>query len=90
MYKEYDPIASSIEICRRGICQYIKGFKLITELNKDNIITDKIDNYVDLSQFKGFIDLFKSIRNKSYRRKEISFSSQKFTKGDESHVCLCF
>lgn len=90
MYMEYDPIASSIEILRRGIFQYNKGFKLIPELDKDRIITDKIDGYVDLSQFNGFVELFKSIRNKSYRRKEISFLSQKFTKSDLSHVCLCF
>lgn len=90
MYEEYDPISSSIEILRRGIGQYNKGFKLIPELDKDKIITDKIDGYVDLNQFNGFVELFKSIRNKSYRRKEISFSSQKFTKCDKSHVCLCF
>jgi IS605 OrfB family transposase len=90
MYKEYDPIASSIEILRRGIGQYNKGFKLIPELDKDKIITDLIDDSLDLNQFNGFTDLFKSIRNKSYRRKEISFSSQKFTKSDKSHVCICF
>lgn len=90
IYKEYDPIASSIEILRRGIGQFNKGFKLIPELDKDNIITDRIDGYVDLSQFSNFLELFKSIRNKSYRRKDISFSSQKFTKSDKSHVCLCF
>lgn len=90
MYKEYDPISSSMEILRRGINQYNKGFKLIPELDKDKIITDKIDDSLDLNQFNGFTDLFKSIRNKSYRRKEISFSSQKFTKSDKSHVCLCF
>ena len=90
MNKEYDPISSSIEILRRGIDKYTKGFKLIPDFDKDNIFTDKIDGYVDLNHFKGFVDLFKSIRNKSYRRKDISFSSQKFTKSDKSHVCLCF
>jgi hypothetical protein len=90
LHKEYDPVASSIEILRRGIGQYNKGFKLIPEFDKDSIITDKIDDYVDLSQFSNFVELFKSIRDKSYRRKDISFSSQKFTKSDKSHVCLCF
>ena len=90
MNKEYDPISSSIEILRRGIDKYTKGFKLIPDFDKDSIFTDKIDGYVDLNHFKGFVDLFKSIRNKSYRRKDISFSSQKFTKSDKSHVCLCF
>ena len=88
-YKKYDPIASSIEIGRRGIGQFTKGFRLIPEFDPDSIITDKIDGYTDLNQFTNFVDLFRSIRNKSYRRKEISFSSQKFSKGDESHVCLC-
>ena len=36
-------------------------------------ITDQIDNYVDLNQFKSFQELFKSIRNKSYRRKVKTF-----------------
>ena len=85
-FKELDSIASSLEICRRGVQQYTKGFKLIPEFNKDNIFTDKIDKYVDLNYYKGFIELFKSIRNKSYRRKEISFSIYKFNK---QYVCLC-
>ena len=88
-YKEYDPIASSIELLRRGINQYTKGFKMIPEFNKDNIFTDKIDKYVDLNNFKTFIELFKSIRKKSYRRKDISFSRQLFTKSTKSHtICV--
>jgi len=90
MYNEYDPIASSIELLRRGIGQYIKGFKLIPDFDLNNLITDKIDGYVDLNHFTGFVDLFKSIRNKSYRRKDYTFSSQKFTKSGKSHVCLYF
>ena len=86
IFKEYDPIASSIELLRRGINQYIKGFKLIPEFNKDNIFTDKIDKYVDLNNYTSFIELFKSIRNKSYRRKDISFSRQLFTKSTKSHT----
>jgi len=89
-FKEYDPIASSIEILRRGIGQFSKGFKLIPEFHIDNLITDRLDEGVDLSGFNNFVELFKSIRDKSYRRKDLSFSSQKFTKGDESHVFLCF
>ena len=85
-YKEYDPIASSIELLRRGINQYTKGFQMIPEFNKDNIFTDKIDKYVDLNNYTGFVELFKSIRNKSYRRKDISFSRQVFTKSTKSHV----
>lgn len=90
MYNEYDPIAASIEICRRGIYKYNNGFKLIPDYCLNNIITDKIDNFIDIKQFSNFKELFKSIRNKSYRRKDISFLSQKFTKSDKSHVCLCF
>ncbi len=90
LYKEYDPIASSMELLRRGIGQYKLGFRLVPEYDPNNIITDQIDGYVDLDQFKSFQELFKSIRNKSYRRKTKTFSSQKFTKCDKSHVCLCF
>ncbi len=90
MYKEYDPIASSLELLRRGIGQYKLGFRLVPEYDQNNVITDQIDGYVDLDQFKSFQELFKSIRNKSYRRKTKTFSSQKFTKCDKSHVCLCF
>ena len=89
-YDMYDPIASSIEICRRGINQFNKGFRLIPEYCLDNILTDKIDKYVDPSHFNTFRELYKSIRNKSYRRKDLSFSRQKFTQTDKSHVCLCF
>ena len=90
LYKEYDPIASSMELLRRGIGQYKPGFKLVPEYDPNNIITDQIDGYVDLNQFKSFQELFKSIRNKSYRRKVKTFLSQKFTKCNKSHVCLCF
>ena len=89
-YDMYDPIASSIEICRRGINQFNKGFKLFPEYCLDNILTDKIDKYVDPSHFNTFRELYKSIRDKSYRRKDLSFSRQKFTQTDKSHVCLCF
>ncbi len=90
LYKEYDPIASSMELLRRGIGQFKTGFRLVPEYDPNNIITDQIDGYVDLDQFKSFTELFKSIRNKSYRRKNKTFSSQKFTKCDKSHVYLCF
>ena len=86
IYKELDSIASSLEICRRGVGQYKIGFKLIPEFNKDNIFTDKIDKYVDLNYFTKFTDLFKSIRNKNYRRKDISFSIYKFSK---KNIILC-
>ncbi len=90
LYKEYDPIASSMELLRRGIGQFKTGFKLVPEYDPNNIITDQIDGYVDLNQFKSFQELFKSIRNKSYRRKVKTFLSQKFTKCDKSHVWICF
>ena len=90
LYKEYDPIASSLELLRRGIGQFKTGFKLVPEYDPNNIITDQIDGYVDLDQFKTFQELFKSIRNKSYRRKTKTFLSQKFTKCDKSHVWICF
>ena len=73
-----------------GILYYMHRLKLIPDFDLDNIITDKIDDYVNLNQVTGFVDLFKTILNKSYRRKDISFSSQKFSKYDKSHVCLCF
>ncbi len=79
-----------MELLRRGIGQFKTGFKLVPEYDPNNIITDQIDGYVDLDQFKTFKELFKSIRNKSYRRKDKTFLSQKFTKSTKSHVCLCF
>ena len=38
-YKAFDPVSSSIEIGRRGIYKYTKGFKLIPEITKDNLNT---------------------------------------------------
>lgn len=88
-YKEFDSISSSIELCRRGIGQFTKGFKLIPPFDLNNIITDKIDGYgLDLSRFSGFVELFVTIRDKSYRRKDISFSVTKFSR--MSHVLLYF
>lgn len=74
MYDMYDPIASAYELCRRGINKYNKGFKMIPEYNLDNIITDRIDSKVDLSCFNSFVELFKSIRDMSYRRNNKTFS----------------
>jgi hypothetical protein len=34
LYNEYDPVASSIEIGRRGIIKYIKGNKLLPLFHK--------------------------------------------------------
>ncbi len=90
-YNLYDPIASAMELCRRGINKYIKGFKIIPEFNLNNITTDKllqfkIDYNIDLNYIKNYVELFKSIRNKSYRRKDKTFSS--FLLSKNSHVCL--
>lgn len=73
MYDIYDPIASSYELCRRGIGQFNKGFKMIPEYDVNNIITDRIDDSIDIQSCKSFVELFKSMRNKSYRRNDKTF-----------------
>lgn len=39
IYKEYDPVSASIEVCRRGMIKYIKGGVLIPAFHK-GVITD--------------------------------------------------
>lgn len=39
IYKDYDPVSASIEICRRGMIKYIKGGILIPAFHK-GVITD--------------------------------------------------
>jgi hypothetical protein len=36
----YDPVAASIEICRRGIIKYLKGGNFYAEFHKEEIITE--------------------------------------------------
>ena len=85
-YSYYDPISAALELCRRGIHKFKKSFKLIPEFNLSNIMTDilnrvQIDCNVDTYQ-----ELFKVIRNQSYRRKTKIFSSYMLSK--HSNVCL--
>lgn len=53
--------------------KYKKGFKMIPDYNLNNIITDRIDDNVDLDYFNSFVELFKSIRDQSYRRNNKTF-----------------
>jgi hypothetical protein len=87
-YNYYDPISSAMELCRRGINKFKKSFKLIPDFNPSNIMTD-ISNKIQIDcNAKNYQEVFKSIRNQSYRRKTKIFSSYLLNK--HSHVCLYF
>ena len=69
--------------------KYLKLFELFEdthEICKNYGITNYTINE------NGYIDVDGNVNlnDRKYRRREISFLSQKFTKGDKSHVCLCF
>lgn len=90
-FNYYDTIASAMEIARRGINQYNKGFKLIPDIEPNNIITDKanllrIDYNIDLNSIQNYQVIYNLIRKKNYRRKEKSFSSYLLTK--KSNIIL--
>lgn len=83
--KYYDCIGSALEIARRGINRFTKGFVLIPDIDPNKIMTDianklRIDYKIDLASFQSYQELYKSIWNKSYRRKEKSFLSYLLTK----------
>ena len=89
----YDPISSALELCRRGINKFTKGFKLIPDMDLNNIMTDiatrlQIDYNVDLGSITSYQGLFKSIRNKSYRRKDKTFSSYLLNKKSNVHCYI--
>lgn len=86
VHSYYDPIASALEICRRGVYKYKKSFKLIPEFNLSDIMTDTLERVQIDCNVKTYQELFKAIRNQSYRRKTKVFSSYLLNK--RSHVCL--
>ena len=82
----YDPIASAVELNRRVIGQYEKGFKFYPDLT-DDIIKYAQMNLNDQSLvIHSWKELFDAYRNKSYRCKEKSLSGILSSK--RSHVCL--
>ena len=84
--KLYDPIASAVELNRRVIGQYEKGFKFYPDLT-DDIIKYAQMNLNDQSLvIHSWKELFDAYRNKSYRCKEKSLLGVLSSK--RSHVCL--
>ena len=68
--------------------KYVILLSLIPDFNPSNIMTD-ISNKIQIDQnAKNYQELFKSIRNQSYRRKTKIFSSYLLNK--HSNVCLYF
>ena len=70
------------------INKFKKSFKLIPDFNPSNIMTD-ISKRIQIDhKAKNYQEVFKSIRNQSYRRKTKIFSSYLLNK--HSNVCLYF
>jgi hypothetical protein len=93
-YESFDPVASSIEIGRRGIIKYIRGAKMIPEFCMSNILNGLGNNlpkkiYEDIHECKTWKELFKafSTAKTSVRRKAINFAfSEKYLKNKKSTV----
>ncbi len=86
IYNEYDPIASSIELARRGINKYKKSCAILPVFSREKILTDKIDRNFNLESYESWQDLYRAIRDKSYRRKGKTFLSQVYSW--KSHISL--
>lgn len=66
----YDPIAASIEVCRRGLYQYIKGSNsFYPEFNVTDFVNDEM--YDKIKECHTWKDLYKlyTTSKRSYRRK---------------------
>jgi len=93
-YESFDPVASSIEIGRRGIIKYIRGAKMIPEFCMSNILNGlgtKLPKkiYEDIHECKTWKELFKafSTAKTSVRRKANNFAfSEKYLKNKKSTV----
>jgi IS605 OrfB family transposase len=86
VYKEYDPVAASLEICRRGIYKYSKG-GFYPEIDITNFINDeRYDKIKECLTWKDMYSLF--ITSKwSYRRELIDFSFIGYHLGNEKSMC---
>ena len=79
---EYDPIAASIEVCRRGIKKYSKG-GFYPELDITSFINDKrYDEIKGCSTWKDMYTLFVTSKW-SYRRKLNEFNFKGYNLGNE-------
>lgn len=99
LYNEYDPVASSIEINRRGIIKYIKGNEFLPSIHK-GVITEiakviemdynELENISSWKEAWGFV----STAKKSVRRvdlKKFNFQENLQNKTEKSKVKhLCF
>lgn len=86
VYNEYDPVAASLEICRRGITKYTKGSSIFPELNITNLINDEM--YEVVKGCDTWTEVYKllSTSNKSVRRglkkvKSIGYNISSFKSG---------
>jgi IS605 OrfB family transposase len=86
LHNTFDPIAASIETCRRGINKYIKdGF--YPELNITNFINDeRYDKIKECLTWKDMYSLFVTSKW-SYRRKLNDFSFIGFYLGNKKSMC---
>lgn len=86
IYKEYDPIASSMEICRRGINKYSKG-GFYPELDLTNFINDKRYNKIkECLTWKELYSLFVTSKW-SYRRKLKEFNFVGYNISNRRSMC---
>jgi hypothetical protein len=74
LHNEFDPIAASLEIGRRGIIRFIKGSSFYPELDTTNFINDSMyDEIRECSTWNGLKLLFDTVK-RSYRRKLEEFN----------------
>lgn len=86
MYEEYDPIAASLEIGRRGYHKYSKG-GFYPEINFTNFINDeRYDKIKDCLSWKDMYSLFVTSKW-SYRRKRNDFRFSAYDIGNKKSGC---
>lgn len=86
VYNEYDPVAASLEVCRRGINKYSKG-GFYPEIDITNFINDeRYGKIKECLTWKDMYSLF--ITSKwSYRRELNEFSFIGYYLGNEKSMC---
>lgn len=85
LHNEFDPVASTLEIVRRGLNKYSKG-GFYPELNITNFINDKrYDKIKECSTWKDLYSLFTTSKW-SYRRKLINFNFIGYNLGNEKSM----
>jgi IS605 OrfB family transposase len=82
IHKEYDPIAASLEVCRRGVNKYSKG-GFYPELDITNFIND--ERYNEIKECLTWKDLYSFFitSKRSYRRKLNNFNFVEYYLGNK-------